>query len=142
MTLATVVAVLVLVLAGLVTVALRLGGTMTTAGRAGLAAPSPSPTFVVYVQAKARYSVTGIPDGTYELYLRTGVDWDPAGKGFTRDCNQEKFTDTFKFATTAPDDPSLGARPQRDRRQRKRLCRQRELDPCLRSKTVVRWGDG
>jgi len=62
---------------------------------------SSTATFVVYVQAKAHFSVSGIPDGTYGVYLRTGGDWDPASKGFTRDCHQEKFTDTFKFTTTS-----------------------------------------
>jgi hypothetical protein len=57
--------------------------------------------FTVYVLAGQTYTVTGIKDGTYEIYLTSGADWDPAAPGFSRTCNFEKFADTFAFKTTS-----------------------------------------
>jgi hypothetical protein len=61
---------------------------------------STAATFVVYVQGKANYTVSGVSDGKYTAYLSGGGDWDSGAKSFTQNCHQEKFDDTFEFKTT------------------------------------------
>ncbi|MET7396845.1 hypothetical protein ABZS66_25515 [Dactylosporangium sp. NPDC005572] len=56
--------------------------------------------WTVYVSAGKTYKVKRVKDGTYQVYLATGVDWDPGVAGFTRSCQFEKFDDTFDFKTT------------------------------------------
>jgi hypothetical protein len=58
------------------------------------------PSISVYVRTHARSKVTGIRDGSYQIYLTTGADWDSKARAFTRDCSFERFDDTFKFTTT------------------------------------------
>ncbi len=58
------------------------------------------PALSVYVRNHARDKITGIRDGTYQIYYTTGVDWDPKARAFTRGCTFERFDDTFKFKTT------------------------------------------
>lgn len=55
------------------------------------------PNFTVYVRGKAKHTVKNIKSGTYEVFSAAGEDWDPAKKGFTRDCSFTKFDDEFKF---------------------------------------------
>ncbi len=62
---------------------------------------STAATFVVYVRGKANYTVSGVPDGSYNAYLSSGEDWDSGAKGFARRCEQVKFTDPFDFKTTS-----------------------------------------
>jgi len=50
---------------------------------------SPSATFMVYVRAGESYTFVGVPDGSYRVYVTVGVDWDSAGKTFTRDCTYD-----------------------------------------------------
>jgi len=57
--------------------------------------------FTVYVTAGQTYTVSGVKDGTYQIYLTTGTDWDPAAPGFSRKCAFEKFADSFQFTTTS-----------------------------------------
>jgi hypothetical protein len=57
--------------------------------------------FTVYVLAGQSYTVTGIKDGTYQIYLTSGADWEPAAPGFSRKCGFSKFADTFDFSTTS-----------------------------------------
>jgi hypothetical protein len=59
------------------------------------------PTLTVYVRSKAKFTATGVADGTYRIYSATGQDWNPSKKGFTRGCGFTKFDDTFKFTTTS-----------------------------------------
>ncbi len=58
------------------------------------------PAFTVYVRNRAKDKVSGIRDGTYQIYYTTGVDWDPKMRAFTRQCTFERFDDAFKFKTT------------------------------------------
>lgn len=60
-----------------------------------------APIFAVFVRAGAGFTVTGINDGTYEAYFRTGHDWDSASNSFTRSCSYTKYDDTFPFTTTS-----------------------------------------
>ena len=62
---------------------------------------SSTATFIVYVQGNAQYTVSGVRDGDYKVFLSMGEDWDPNAKGFTRNCHHEVFPDTFKFTTTS-----------------------------------------
>jgi hypothetical protein len=55
---------------------------------------------IVYVRAGSNFTAKGIPDGTYQVYMASGRDWDAATRGFTRDCEFEKFADTFDYRTT------------------------------------------
>jgi hypothetical protein len=59
------------------------------------------PTVAVYVRGKQNFTVRGIRDGTYHIYMTTGTDWDPAARTFSRDCTFARFDDTFKFSTTS-----------------------------------------
>jgi len=58
------------------------------------------PAFSLYVRNRSKQKVTGIRDGSYQIYYTTGVDWDPKARAFTRECAFERFDDTFKFKTT------------------------------------------
>lgn len=58
------------------------------------------PALSVYVRNHAKQKVTGIRDGTYQIYYTAGVDWDPRVRAFTRNCTFERFDDAFKFKTT------------------------------------------
>jgi hypothetical protein len=57
--------------------------------------------FTVYVHAGNSFTVSGIRDGTYQIYLTTGVDWDPDAPGFSRNCGFTKFADPFEFTTSS-----------------------------------------
>ncbi|GLI03940.1 hypothetical protein Pa4123_92210 [Phytohabitans aurantiacus] len=58
-------------------------------------------TVTVYVRAKGKYTVRGIRDATYRVYMTSGADWDAKARTFTRDCAFEQFDDTFEFTTTS-----------------------------------------
>ncbi|MGH3765747.1 MAG: hypothetical protein ACRDS0_29145 [Pseudonocardiaceae bacterium] len=60
-----------------------------------------SPIYSVYVQQGSKYTVTGIRDGTYEVFFTTGVDWDSQNRNFTRDRSLQRFDDVFSFTTTS-----------------------------------------
>jgi hypothetical protein len=57
--------------------------------------------FSVYVRAGAKYTVTGVRNGTYGIYVTMGVDWDPDAGGFSRNCNYNKFDESITYAATA-----------------------------------------
>jgi hypothetical protein len=59
------------------------------------------PAIVVYVRGKQNFTVRGVRDGTYRVFLTSGADWDAPAKTFSRDCAFERFDDTFKFQTTS-----------------------------------------
>jgi len=59
-----------------------------------------STAMAVYVQAGATRTVRHIGDGVYQIYITTGVDWDAAGRLFTRDCGFQKMNTTFDYVTT------------------------------------------
>jgi hypothetical protein len=52
------------------------------------------PQATIYVHAGAKATITGIA-GTYEVYFKTGSDWDDARRSFTRGCAYEKFEQSF-----------------------------------------------
>jgi hypothetical protein len=54
----------------------------------------------VFIAAGTSVKVTGIPDGTFDTYYTTGVDWDDTSHRFTRDCAFQKFDDPLKYTTT------------------------------------------
>ncbi|GIG92492.1 hypothetical protein [Plantactinospora endophytica] len=60
-----------------------------------------SPTVSVYVRAKGKHTVSSVKDGTYRIYMTGGKDWDARAKAFSRNCNFQRFEDTFKFTTTS-----------------------------------------
>ncbi|MFE7592469.1 hypothetical protein ACFU6K_23965 [Kitasatospora sp. NPDC057512] len=53
----------------------------------------------VFVGKGQHASVDGVEDGTYEVYVSGGADWDSDAKGFTQNCRFTKFEDTFPFET-------------------------------------------
>jgi len=55
----------------------------------------------VYVSAGKTFKVKRVRDGSYEIYMATGADWDAGVAGFTRDCDLSKFTDPIDFKTTS-----------------------------------------
>ncbi|AVT40343.1 hypothetical protein [Plantactinospora sp. BB1] len=60
-----------------------------------------TPTVSVYVRAKGKHTVSSVKDGTYRIYMTGGKDWDARAKAFSRNCNFQRFEDTFKFTTTS-----------------------------------------
>jgi hypothetical protein len=52
------------------------------------------PQVMVYVWAGSKATVTRIA-GTYQVYLKSGSDWDPQLRGFTGNCAFEKFDESF-----------------------------------------------
>jgi hypothetical protein len=55
----------------------------------------------VYVQADDSFTLTGIRDGTYDLYFSLGEDWDSEQAEFTRRVRRSRFEESFSFRTTA-----------------------------------------
>ncbi|HKS98334.1 MAG TPA: hypothetical protein VJT31_02290, partial [Rugosimonospora sp.] len=55
----------------------------------------------VYVRAKGTFTATHIVDGTYNIFVTTGSDWDTGAKAFTRDCDFSKFDTPATYRTTS-----------------------------------------
>ena len=55
----------------------------------------------VYVRHNSSHTVTGIPDGSYELYFTLGEDWDAEQGAFTRRRDLSRFEEPFPFTSTA-----------------------------------------
>ncbi|SCL25777.1 hypothetical protein [Micromonospora inyonensis] len=55
----------------------------------------------VYVRSKSTFTVRGVRDGTYQIFMTSGKDWDARNKAFSRDCDFEKFDDPLTFSTTS-----------------------------------------
>jgi hypothetical protein len=55
----------------------------------------------VYLRGKNNFTVHSIADGTYQIFVTSGVDWDNKLKAFARNCGFEKFDDSLKFTTTS-----------------------------------------
>ncbi|WP_280402124.1 hypothetical protein [Nocardia carnea] len=53
-----------------------------------------APQATIYVHGNSEATLSGIA-GTYFVYLKSGVDWDPATLGFTRSRTFQKFDDPF-----------------------------------------------
>jgi hypothetical protein len=58
------------------------------------------PAFAVYVRKGAKHTVTGIRDGTYQVFFTSGTDWDRKTRAFGRDCSFDRFDASMKFETT------------------------------------------
>ncbi|MEC3979982.1 hypothetical protein [Amycolatopsis sp. H20-H5] len=52
------------------------------------------PQVMIYVRVEAKATISGIT-GTYQVYFKSGTDWDGARHGFTSGCTFEKFEDIF-----------------------------------------------
>jgi hypothetical protein len=61
----------------------------------------PRSVVTVYLRSKGTFTVTGIPDGRYTVYVTSGNDWDSPARVFTRGCNFTRFDDRFDFTTTS-----------------------------------------
>jgi hypothetical protein len=57
------------------------------------------PAFAVYVRTGAKHTVTGIQDGTYQVFFTSGTDWDLKARAFGRDCSFDRFDDRLGFET-------------------------------------------
>jgi hypothetical protein len=57
----------------------------------------------VYVKAKNKAELTAIPDGSYELFVTQGSDWDSAVAKFTDSASYSKFDQVVDFATRTVD---------------------------------------
>ena len=55
----------------------------------------------VYARSGSTAHVTGVADGTYDLYYASGSGWNSDLRTFTVDASYTKFDDPFPFATTA-----------------------------------------
>lgn len=53
----------------------------------------------VYVRNNEKVKIDGLPDGTYEVFVAQGKDWDSDSNRFTRDCSFSKLDDTLEFRT-------------------------------------------
>ena len=54
----------------------------------------------IYLRKNGRYTIRGMRDGAYTVYFATGSDWDAKHKGFTTDCDYEKFDKSLTFRTS------------------------------------------
>jgi hypothetical protein len=54
----------------------------------------------IYVHAASSATVSDVPDGSYEVYIATGTDWDPANHLFTRGCGFQKMDTPISFTTS------------------------------------------
>jgi hypothetical protein len=55
------------------------------------------PVLSLYVRRGVRAEVDQIGDGTYQVFVTSGRDWDPKLRAFTRDCEYIQFERTFKY---------------------------------------------
>nr|MDT0659329.1 hypothetical protein [Micromonospora sp. DSM 115978] len=62
---------------------------------------SKTPATRVYVRSKNSFTVFGITDGTYRIFMTSGRDWNPSMRAFSLECGYQKFDDSFKFTTTS-----------------------------------------
>ncbi|MCK2238940.1 MULTISPECIES: hypothetical protein [unclassified Crossiella] len=53
-----------------------------------------NPRATIYVRAKSKATLSSLA-GTYEVYFKSGADWDGKRRGFTRDCAFQKFDQSF-----------------------------------------------
>ena len=62
--------------------------------------PDKSAKIAVYIQNHDQFTLTGIPDGTYNLFFTLGEDWDSEQVRFTRKRGLSRFEDPFEFAAS------------------------------------------
>jgi hypothetical protein len=58
------------------------------------------PAISVYVRAGKKFTVKGVPDGSYSVFFTGGGTWDAKARAFGRDCAFQRFEESFKFRTT------------------------------------------
>jgi hypothetical protein len=58
------------------------------------------PVVSVYVRKNKKYKVTGIGDGSYNVFFTGGDDWDGKARRFARKCAFQQFDDKLAFRTT------------------------------------------
>ncbi|MBN1640821.1 MAG: hypothetical protein JXA09_06275 [Anaerolineae bacterium] len=80
---------------------LEIGNELDTDGVAVLSRQDGAFLVAVYIRNHDSHNLTGIPDGTYELYFTLGEDWDAEQAQFTRKRRLSRFEDLFPFTTTA-----------------------------------------
>jgi hypothetical protein len=54
----------------------------------------------VYILNHDTHTITGVPDGSYDLYFTVGEDWDGQQGAFTRKRRLSRFEDPLPFTTT------------------------------------------
>ena len=54
-----------------------------------------------YVRAESTFTLTGIPDGNYWVYVASGQNWDETTHQMVTVLNYERFDDMFLFETDA-----------------------------------------
>lgn len=62
-----------------------------------------TPSLTMYVRNHNRATADGISDGSYNLYVTNGTDWDPDAQVFTRNCSFAELdpTQPLTFKTTS-----------------------------------------
>lgn len=60
-------------------------------------APRPRPSWCT--SAVVSYTITGIPDGTYEAYVVSGQDWHGVAGVFARHCHYAQPTGTLSLTS-------------------------------------------
>lgn len=58
------------------------------------------PAVSVYVRKDKKFTVEGVPDGSYTVFFTGGADWDGTARAFGRNCAFQRFDPTLKFKTT------------------------------------------
>jgi hypothetical protein len=53
----------------------------------------------IYVERGANAALSGVPDGTFELFFTSGTDWDETAGAFSRSCTFERFESPAVFST-------------------------------------------
>ncbi|MBP2471220.1 hypothetical protein JOF53_000092 [Crossiella equi] len=61
---------------------------------AAVAGDPNNPKATIYVRAKSKAVLTGL-GGAYDVYYKSGEDWDPKRRGFNRGCAFAKFDEPF-----------------------------------------------
>jgi hypothetical protein len=74
------------------------GGTDATVGL--VPGQGHTPMVTVYVAKGASFTLDHIQDGTYQIYVTSGDDWDSGTRLFSRNCAFQQFDQTMNFTTT------------------------------------------
>jgi hypothetical protein len=56
---------------------------------------------MLYISAGKEATYIGLPNGSYDLFLMHGQDWDAANATFTRQCAFYQVPKTFDFTATS-----------------------------------------
>jgi hypothetical protein len=60
-----------------------------------------TPVTTIYLAHGASYTLSGVRDGSYTVYVTSGEDWDAGARLFSRSCGFQKFDSPLDFATTS-----------------------------------------